>query len=355
MQRELSTLLTLLEGSSLSPSAAGRLVLELVECAGAERLSTASLMKRCRNLIHLGSRVRQQERLSVSFARAAAEALADRQDRRPRTRAEFRSICQRLLRANPALAQRRVRQMTPEDCRLLLEHSFSTARQRAKGRLILHGIFAHSLRRQWCSSNPVAALRAPSLQEAEIHPLNIRELQALLRTALQPIHRACMPALGLMLWAGLRPAEVERLCWEDIDVQEGVISLRPRHSKTGGARHVTLHPVLATWLRESGAARQGRICPPNWPRRWKSLRNAAGIIPWRQDVLRHSFASYHLKHWHDLARLQLEMGHHSPTLLRTRYLSMRGITAAAAARFWTPQALWRKQTERDIDNRPSSC
>ncbi len=340
MKGELCSLLHLLGGSGISPLEAGRLALELAEHAGAVRLRGSALMKRCRRVIQLGSEARAQEECSTSFERAMQSALESRHDRRPRTRAEFGSICRRLLRACPALARRRVRSFTADDCRHLLEATFSTPRQQAKGRLILHGVFTHSLQQGWCRSNPVASLRAPRLQEAEVRALTRAELTRLLHTARQPEHRACMPALGLMLWAGVRPAEVARLRWEDIDEQEGVISLRPQHSKTGGTRHITLHPVLATWLHESDGVRRGELCPPCWPLRWKRLRCAAKLIPWQQDVLRHTFASYHVKQWHDFARLQLEMGHRSADLLRTRYLSMRGITAADAACFWRVRGLW---------------
>ncbi len=297
-------------------------------------------MNRCRRVIQLGREARAQETGTTTLARAMQAALSSRQDRRPRTRAEFGCICRRFLRAAPALAQRRVRSFTTEDCRQLLDMTFSSPRQRAKGRVILHGVFAHSLQQGWCQHNPVAALRAPRLEETEIHALSTTELRRLLHTARTPEHRPCMAALGLMLWAGVRPAEVTRLAWEDIDAEESVIVLRPRHSKTGGARHITLHPVLRAWLAEVEGARQGPLCPGCWARRWRKLREAAGLTPWRQDVLRHSFASYHIKQWHDYARLQLEMGHRSAELLRTRYLSMRGITAADAARFWRVRGLW---------------
>ncbi len=317
-----------------------RLGLELAEGAG--RLRGNARLCRCRELIRLGTQALQQERRSTTVAHAMRAALDERAERRPRTRNEFRNICERVLRLCPGLAQRRVRGITAEDCRALLERCFPTQRQRAKGRVILHGLFAFCLRQQWCSSNPVAALRPPRVQEQEVQPLGLPALRRLLTTARLAEHRPCMPALGLMLWAGIRPAEVERIDWQDLDWQEKVITLRPRHSKTGGARHVTLAPVLAAWLRGAGVQARGPLCPKGWARRWRRLREAAGLTAWQQDALRHSFASYHVKMWHDFSRLQLEMGHRSAELLRTRYLSMGGITAAQAGQFWRPHALWKE-------------
>ncbi len=316
-----------------------RLGVELTEYAGRRR--GLACLRHCRELIRLGADALRQERLSVTFSKAMRAALEERAGRRPRTRNEFRSICERMLRCSPGLAQRKVRNISAEDCRELLERCFPTLRQRAKGRVILHGLFAFCQRQQWCSANPVAALRPPSVQECEVRPLGIAALRRLLDCAQRAEHRACMPALGLMLWAGIRPAEVERIAWQDIDWQEKVIALRPRHSKTGGARHVTLHPVLAAWLREAGLHPSGPLCPRGWARRWRLLRGQAGLSCWQQDALRHSFASYHVKKWHDFPQLQLEMGHRSAELLRTRYLSMGGITTAQAELFWRPRALWR--------------
>ena len=274
---------------------------------------------------------------TVSFSRAVQESLQARAGRRPRTLAEIRSVCTRLIRVAPGLAERPVREIGRRDCMELLQRA-GTPRQQHKWRAILHGVFEHCRRQEWCLTNPVELIPAPLLQEQEIRPLNWAELQRLTRLARCAPHRCCMPALGLMLWAGVRPAEVTRLHWQDIDWEESVISLRPMHSKTGGCRHIRLHAVLRAWLREYGPG-QGCICPSNWQRRWRRLRDGAGLTPWRQDVLRHTFASYHAKHFHHFAHLQEDMGHRSAALLRTRYLSMRGLTAGLAAKFWSPGAL----------------
>lgn len=246
---------------------------------------------------------------------------------------------------SPDLADKRLRDFTPQDCLALLKASFTTPHQYAKGRAILHSIFACGVRRGWCAYNPVDAVQRPELQESEVEPLPWEQLRLLLRTAQRPEHSPCMPALGIMLWAGVRPAEMMRLSWADLDWEEKVISLRARHSKTGGSRHITLHPVLVNWLLSyaSPPPTAGRICPRDWIHRWSRLRRDAGIIHWRPDVLRHTFASYHIKRWHNPALLQDEMGHRSARLLRTRYLSMHGITRSHAQLFWSPEMIRRHE------------
>ncbi len=232
-----------------------------------------------------------------------------------------------------------LRNITSRHCYDALTAITNTPRQFNKGRSILHSIFACGVRHGWCRSNPVAALPKHHLRETEIVPLAWEAIGQLIATAKRPEHRACMPALGIMLWAGVRPAEVERMQWEDIVWEEGVILLGARHSKTGGARCITLHPVLHSWLVKlcGNKKRTGPICPRGWMRRWRLLREASGVRPWQQDVLRHTYASYHLRYFKNLPQLQIEMGHSSLDLLRTRYLNMRGITKENARRFWSPK------------------
>ena len=78
------------------------------------------------------------------------------------------------------------------------------------------------------------------------------------------------------------------------------------------------------------------ICPANWLHHWRELRRSAGWSTparrWPQDALRHTFASYHLSHFRSFAELQLEIGHRDATMLRTRYVDMRGVRGAAG--FW---------------------
>lgn len=320
-----------------------RLALELVEQSGARRLRGDKQLNHCRRVIRLGAEQYFALTRSVSLAQAAESALEERRDRRPRTVAEFAAVCRRLLQGSPSLALRRVNTLEPAECAELLYSVFPSVRQRQKGRAILHAVFAHALRHRWCSVNPVAEVRLPRPEEGEIVPLNPAQLRRLLGAAAQPPHRACMPALGVMLWCGVRPTELTRLQWSDLDREENVLVLRPRHSKTGGCRHIPLRPALLAWLRAAGEAGEGSLCPKDWQRRWKRLRAAAGLIPWQQDVLRHTFASYHAKQFRDFAALQSEMGHRSAALLRTRYLSMRGLTGESARLFWTPGGLWEEK------------
>ncbi len=135
-----------------------------------------------------------------------------------------------------------------------------------------------------------------------------------------------------MVYAGVRPEEIRRIGWHDIDWEEEILYMRATHSKTGGGRHIPLAPPLICLLRR--LRRKGEICPPNWRIRWRNLRQEAGFATWVPDVLRHTFASYHAKMYKDLPLPQLAMGHRDCQLLLTRYINMRGLTRNDAQLFW---------------------
>lgn len=319
-----------------------RLVMELIERINMPDLNETEFLNLCRDIISLGISEYKRKNYSITFQEAVEISLNERMERRKRTVYEIRQINNRIMNESSYIKTMRLRDITPEICNAVLKNSFETATQFRKARTVLHSIFSCGMRHGWCSSNPVDAIPRPRINEKEIAPLSWTDIVNLLKTTLKKEHIACLPAVGLMLWAGLRPTELMRIRWEDIDWQEKIINLKPQHTKTGGCRHVTLYPVLICWLKhiKNVKLNTGKICPKNWSYCWRKLRIAANITNWQQDVLRHTFASYHLKRWHNFDKLQEEMGHRSSQLLRTRYLSMKGINNHQVKLFWTPGKLW---------------
>ncbi len=156
--------------------------------------------------------VREQEQ-TVSFRHAAEESLARRvaAGRRPTALRDLRSFMKCLLRV-PGLAERPLRSISVAECRRALEAAFAgSTHSYRKGRAILHSIFAYGQRQQWCRRNPVDAIETPQPEEREMVPLTLEQCRRLVEVAKTPPFRDGLPALGLMLFAGVRPGEVERL------------------------------------------------------------------------------------------------------------------------------------------------
>ena len=288
-------------------------------------------VKRARRCIIAGADSLRRQEKTVTFEKAVAAALDARKDRRPRTIWDFRYFTRRFMKHCKGLAQRRVRAITSAECAGYIEVAFDTPRQRQKARMVLSGVFSTAMKRGWCDVNPVARVEVPRVVEQRIEILQPNEIERLVETARHYHGASCLAAVGMMLYAGIRPHEVARLSWEQVDLEGGSIAILPQHSKTGGARSVTIHPPLRRLL-ASCTAVTGRICPPQWLWHWRRLRRSAGFTRWVPDVLRHTFASYHLRHFHSYSELQYETGHRDSSLLRTRYVNMSRAQNAAA--FW---------------------
>ena len=322
--------------------------LEILRSTGADVLEAALVartameaargkVKRALKCIIAGAEALRLQEKTVTFEKAVEAALEARKGRRTRTVYDFRYFTRRFMRRCPGLARRRVRAISAQECAQYIEQAFDTPRQRQKARLILSGVFGTAVKRGWCSENPVARVETPRVVEKQVPILSPQEIKDLRQTAERYQGGSCAAAVGMMLYAGIRPHEVARLTWDQVDLRERAIYILPQHSKTGGARRVTIHkPLMKILRRYKERPHEKKICPANWLRHWRELRRAAGwdspAHPWPQDALRHTFASYHLSHFRSYAELQVEIGHRDATLLRTRYVDQRPVVNAKA--FW---------------------
>lgn len=318
----------LLKDISLSQSDLARLALETIESLGtlAQGLPRLELLALLRNTLREGVEAVKAAAHTVPLETAAWASVQSRQGLRPSSRRDLRHFVRRILRVEGA-STKPLRSMTAAQCRHILECAFgSSPSSYAKGRAILHSIFAYGMRQEWCNATPVARLDIPKVQERRITPLAPAQVETLKKAAGRPEFRQMRFSLSLMLYGGLRPAEVSRLQQSDFNWEESEVIVRPDTSKTGGGRVVPLRGI-------SGIRKKDRIIPRDWQRKWRALRHAAGFRKkWIPDICRHTFASYHAAYFRNLPELQLEMGHRDTSLLRSRYMAPALRKDAAA--FW---------------------
>ncbi len=307
-----------------------RLTLEATEEMGAsaQGMQRPEMLQLMRRVIRAGVAAVRAEEHTVSFEEAAWASVEARVGRRATTLRDLRHFVRRMLRVE-GVAARPLRAMSTRECRELLERAFgSSDHSFNKGRAILHSIFAHGLRQEWCGENPVSRIETRRIQEKEIAPLSPQEVRRLEQAAQQPEHREMRFSLHLLLYNGVRPQEVARLSERNIRPEQGRVIIPASGSKTGGGRALPLRKMKSL----KGVSLR---IPRNWQQRWRALRCAAGFSAghWQPDVCRHTFASYHAAHFRDLGMLQLEMGHRSADLLRSRYLNLPRVEQAKA--YWT--------------------
>lgn len=67
---------------------------------------------------------------------------------------------------------------------------------------------------------PAAGVDIPVIKERRIAALPVKACALLLRLAGDMHHGECLAAAGMMLFAGIRPAEVERLHWKHVCLED---------------------------------------------------------------------------------------------------------------------------------------
>ena len=271
----------------------------------------------------------------MSLADGFALYLKSKQHLRPDSIRDIRCIGNRLLRTNPELSGRNFSELSVAECEEWLNAAFHTNPQFNKARAMLHGLFEFALRREWCDKNPIKRIERRKVVEKEIQPLKLAETKRLIKTAQNESPEYAVVA-ALLVYTGIRPREVRRLTWRDIDTEEKTITVRSQCSKTGGVRQVEIPPVLnRVLIAHSRELKEEKICPTDWQRRWRKIRDNSGFRGrWVCDVLRHTYASFHAKNYADLPRLQLNMGHRDLSLLRSHYVNMHGISRIEAKSFF---------------------
>ena len=165
----------------------------------------------------------------------------------------------------------------------------------------------------------ICEIGSPKVQVAEIGvftPAQIRSVLAVTPSEL-------LPALAIGAFCGLRTAELQRLDWRDVKLDQAVIIVGANKAKTASRRVVPISDNCARWLRP-GVKKEGAVSPaPNdnaLGDRFERTALRAGIR-WVKNGLRHSFCSYRLAVTHDPARVATEAGN-SPNMIHRHYKAL---------------------------------
>jgi integrase len=202
----------------------------------------------------------------------------------------------------------------------------AVTRNHYRGLLLL--AFNFAVHQGYATANPAKEAAKAKKRSGDIGILTVTQAARLLESAAPDV----LPYLTIGLFAGLRSAEIERLDWNNIDFDSGLIEVTAQNSKTAQRRLVTMQPNLREWLLPL-RKHKGNVTPANCFRQFfEQAREAAGIDEWPINALRHSFASYHLAHFKNAASTALELGHHDSRITFAHYREL--VKPKDAERYW---------------------
>ena len=159
---------------------------------------------------------------------------------------------------------------------------------------------------------------------SEIEIFTPREMRKLLGVCRPEL----LPFLAIGAFAGLRHAEITRLDWHEVSLDDGFIEVKARKAKTASRRLVPIAKNLAAWLRPHWRP-DGLVCRVGTSNALVTLAKAAGL-KWKHNALRHSFISYRVAETQNVAQVSLEAGN-SPQIIFRHY---RELVRQAEAKAW---------------------
>jgi integrase len=147
-----------------------------------------------------------------------------------------------------------------------------------------------------------------------------------MRRLIAAADKRILPLIVIGGFAGLRHAEIQRLEWEDIDLDEGFIEIKAHKAKTKTRRIVPIKDNLKAFLqpiaKNSGRVISVKNTSKELGRTASSTGDAENEIEpleWKHNALRHTYISARIAECADVPRVADEAGN-SPEIIRTNYL-----------------------------------
>lgn len=132
-------------------------------------------------------------------------------------------------------------------------------------------------------ANPAAGvqLEVAAADETEVEAYTVEEARRILQTAsASPLASKVVPVIALVMFAGLRPAEVQGLDWADESLAARRVRVSPETATRRRARYVDKSDNLVEWLAPY-AQESGPVAPAliTYRRERARIMEACGLKP----------------------------------------------------------------------------
>ncbi len=218
-------------------------------------------------------------------------------------------------------------------------------------RRVLHAFFSWCVAEDYALVNPVAKIATTARDQREPEILTLDEIKLFLRAVMTCKNDMPLAHAILGLFVGLRPEEIARLDWKNVDLEQRLVRIQGDGAKLRQRRVIEIPENAIVWLRRCFGQ---PLAPSGMRREWDKARRTAGfkgswsrkgdenLKPWPPDVVRHTAISFHLAHGKDENDTASWAGN-SPTTVHTHYKGL--VNPRETAMFWS-------LTPDDVNEKP---
>ena len=189
-------------------------------------------------------------------------------------------------------------------------------------RRTLSALFNFCFRKDFIQRNPIEKVSAITKGKKEPEIYKVDEVRYMMNSSPEKSEIRAFLAIGA--FGGLRVAEIQRLTWDRVHLQEKEIVLDASITKTSQRRIVKMTDNLVEWLTPYiSEMLQGGLVIKNKNIFRKELEKfrEANKINWIDNGLRHSGASYYLALTKNANETAEQMGH-SVAVLKNNYMGL---------------------------------
>lgn len=256
-----------------------------------------------------------------------------------RRRRHLRSLKQDLDRLARTFGRKPVHELTKADLLTLIETSDRAPRTQNHIRDRFHNFLGWCVKHGYTPENQAALIDKKSVDAGEIRVLTNDQVKSLLAAAKGFKDGKLVPYFALATFCAIRPDELARLAWEQIDLKEKQVTITASAAKKRGRRVVDMPENCIAWLR-GHAKRKTPIRGKNWRNDFDAVRELAGfgtpapdgateaekerragLKPWPEDVLRHTGISCHYR-VHGDEGLTAAWAGNSPDMIHSHYRAL---------------------------------
>ena len=204
----------------------------------------------------------------------------------------------------------------------------------------VRSVLSFGVKHGYLTKNPALLVEQIKRPRQSVKILPVQEVELMLRTAQANVPEV-LPFLCVSLFTGARPEEISKLLWNDFNLEDKVLIIRPEIAKTNRHRRIDLSDNLISWL-QTFKRQQGRRVMAGWTRAtlsaarhklWDLMRQAQPTLPKHapHNALRHCYVSHYLVKHGSIDSLLLQSGH-SRAVMFEHYLNI--VSKADAERYW---------------------
>jgi hypothetical protein len=107
---------------------------------------------------------------------------------------------------------------------LLREFSQMTPSARNTTKSHLSSLWTFSIKRGWATENPLKNLERLHTPRPKIHILTAKQLRRLFVATIR-LHPELVPLIAIQTFAGVRPLESVKLCWDNVDMEDAILTI----------------------------------------------------------------------------------------------------------------------------------